>query len=38
MTGSLRRAAGRAPIFVVGEEILWGKDRMDFIDEELARS
>jgi 2-hydroxychromene-2-carboxylate isomerase len=22
---------------VVGGEIFWGKDRMDFIDEELAR-
>jgi 2-hydroxychromene-2-carboxylate isomerase len=26
-----------APTFVVGDEIFWGKDRMDFIDEELAR-
>jgi len=26
-----------APTFVVGQEIFWGKDRMDFIDEELAR-
>ena len=26
-----------APSFVVGQEIFWGKDRMDFIDEELGR-
>ena len=26
-----------APTFMVGDEIFWGKDRMDFIDEELAR-
>ena len=26
-----------APTFVIGDEIFWGKDRMDFIDEELAR-
>ena len=26
-----------APTFVVGDAIFWGKDRMDFIDEELAR-
>jgi 2-hydroxychromene-2-carboxylate isomerase len=35
-TGLARGVFG-APTFVVGEEIFWGKDRMDFIDEELAR-
>jgi 2-hydroxychromene-2-carboxylate isomerase len=33
----LARGVFGAPTFVVGEEIFWGKDRMDFIDEELAR-
>ncbi len=33
----LARGVFGAPSFVVGEEIFWGKDRMDFIDEELAR-
>ncbi|MEE9253743.1 MAG: DsbA family protein, partial [Pseudomonadales bacterium] len=27
-----------APTFFVGEEMFWGKDRMDFIEDELARS
>ena len=31
----LARGVFGAPTFVVGEEIFWGKDRMDFIDEEL---
>jgi 2-hydroxychromene-2-carboxylate isomerase len=35
-TGLARGVFG-APTFVVGDEIFWGKDRMDFIDEELAR-
>jgi 2-hydroxychromene-2-carboxylate isomerase len=35
-TGLARGVFG-APAFVVGDEIFWGKDRMDFIDEELAR-
>ena len=35
--GGLARGVFGAPTFVVGEEIVWGKDRMDFIDEELAR-
>ena len=35
--GGLARGVFGAPTFVVGEEIFWGKDRMDFIDEELAR-
>lgn len=34
----LARGVFGAPTFVVGDEIFWGKDRMDFIDEELARS
>jgi 2-hydroxychromene-2-carboxylate isomerase len=33
----LARGVFGAPTFVVGGEIFWGKDRMDFIDEELAR-
>jgi len=33
----LARGVFGAPTFVVGNEIFWGKDRMDFIDEELAR-
>jgi 2-hydroxychromene-2-carboxylate isomerase len=33
----LARGMFGAPTFVVGDEIFWGKDRMDFIDEELAR-
>ena len=33
----LARGVFGAPTFVVGQEIFWGKDRMDFIDEELAR-
>ncbi|CAN5428483.1 2-hydroxychromene-2-carboxylate isomerase [soil metagenome] len=33
----LARGVFGAPTFVVGEGIFWGKDRMDFIDEELAR-
>ena len=36
--GGLVRGVFGAPTFVVGDEIFWGKDRMDFIDEELARS
>ncbi len=35
--GGLARGVFGAPTFVVGEEIFWGKDRMDFIDEALAR-
>ena len=34
----LARGVFGAPTFVVGDEIFWGKDRMDFIDEELARA
>jgi len=36
--GGLARGVFGAPSFVVGQEIFWGKDRMDFVDEELARS
>jgi 2-hydroxychromene-2-carboxylate isomerase len=35
--GGLARGVFGAPTFVVGQEIFWGKDRMDFIDEALAR-
>ena len=35
---ALARGVFGAPTFVVGNEIFWGKDRMDFVDEELARS
>jgi 2-hydroxychromene-2-carboxylate isomerase len=34
---ALARGVFGAPTFVIGDEIFWGKDRMDFIDEELAR-
>ena len=33
---ALARGVFGAPSFMVGEELFWGKDRMDFIDEELA--
>ncbi|MBN9090022.1 MAG: 2-hydroxychromene-2-carboxylate isomerase [Reyranella sp.] len=33
----LARGVFGAPTFVVGDQIFWGKDRMDFIDVELAR-
>src|SRR5204863_8539073 len=33
----LARGVFGAPTFVVGDEIFWGKDRMDFIGEELTR-
>ena len=35
--GGLARGVFGAPSFVVGQEIFWGKDRMEFIDEALAR-
>ena len=35
---ALARGVFGAPTFVVGDEIFWGKDRMDFMDEELARA
>ena len=34
--GGLARGVFGAPTFVVGQEIFWGKDRMDFIDEALT--
>jgi 2-hydroxychromene-2-carboxylate isomerase len=34
---ALARGVFGAPTFIVGDEIFWGKDRMDFIAEELAR-
>lgn len=33
---ALERGVFGAPTFFVGEEMFWGKDRMEFIDEELA--
>ncbi|HYD06619.1 MAG TPA: DsbA family protein, partial [Reyranella sp.] len=33
----LARGVFGAPTFMVGDEIFWGKDRMDFIDAELGR-
>jgi 2-hydroxychromene-2-carboxylate isomerase len=33
----LERGVFGAPTFFVGEEMFWGKDRMEFIEEELAR-
>ena len=33
----LDRGVFGAPSFYVGEELFWGKDRMEFIDDELAR-
>jgi 2-hydroxychromene-2-carboxylate isomerase len=36
--GGLVRGVFGAPTFVIGQEIFWGKDRMDFIDEELGRA
>jgi 2-hydroxychromene-2-carboxylate isomerase len=35
---ALARGVFGAPTFVVGDEIFWGKDRMDFIEEELAHA
>ena len=35
--GGLACGVFGAPTFIVGQEIYWGKDRMDFIDEALAR-
>jgi 2-hydroxychromene-2-carboxylate isomerase len=34
----LARGVFGAPTFFVGREMFWGKDRMEFIDEELRRS
>jgi 2-hydroxychromene-2-carboxylate isomerase len=36
--GGLTRGVFGAPTFVIGEEIFWGKDRMDFVEDELKRS
>lgn len=35
--GGLTRGVFGAPTFFVGEEMFWGKDRMDFVEDELAR-
>lgn len=34
---ALDRGVFGAPSFFVGDELFWGKDRMEFIDDELAR-
>ncbi len=34
----LARGVFGAPTFFVGAEMFWGKDRMDFIDDELAKA
>ena len=36
--GGLARGVFGAPTVAVGSELFWGKDRMDFIERELARS
>ena len=36
--GALARGVFGAPTMIVGGEIFWGKDRMDFVERELARS
>ena len=35
--GGLARGVFGAPTVVIGDEIFWGKDRMDFVERELAR-
>lgn len=34
---ALDRGVFGAPSFCIGDELFWGKDRMEFIDDELAR-
>ncbi|MBB5695181.1 2-hydroxychromene-2-carboxylate isomerase [Muricoccus pecuniae] len=34
---ALKRGVFGAPSYVVGEEIFWGQDRLDFLDRRLAR-
>lgn len=34
---ALARGVFGAPTFLVGEEMFWGKDRMDYLERELAR-
>ena len=34
---ALDRGVFGAPSFYIGDELFWGKDRMEFIDDELAR-
>lgn len=36
--GGLARGAFGAPTMFVGDEMFWGKDRMEFLDAELARA
>jgi len=36
--GALARGVFGAPTMIVGDEIFWGKDRLDFVDRELAKS
>ena len=35
--GALARGVFGAPTMIVGGEIFWGKDRMDFVERELAK-
>ena len=35
--GALARGVFGAPTMIVGSEIFWGKDRMDFVERELAK-
>ena len=34
-TGGLERGVFGAPMFVVGDEMFWGKDRLDFLEREI---
>ncbi len=34
-TGGLERGVFGAPMFVVGGEMFWGKDRLDFLEREI---
>jgi carboxymethylenebutenolidase len=35
---ALARGVFGAPSYVIGDEILWGQDRLEFVDRHLARS
>lgn len=35
---ALQRGVFGAPTFLVGDEMFWGKDRLDFLERELARA
>lgn len=36
-TGGLERGVFGAPMFIVGEEAFWGKDRMDYLEREVQK-